>query len=420
MGRRATRTDMGDGTLRVSYILGCYPSLTETFIDREIQQLRDRAVEVELVSIRPPDGPLSPSQQALSRRVRYLLPVSLPGLLFAHLSAAIRRPRTYFGTLVWLMTRPHTHARFRTALHFGTGVYAAWTLRDRRDVHVHAHFVDRAATVALVASRLLDTTYSVTAHAQEIYVRPVLLKERISEAAFAVTCTEYNRRHLARLVGPRVASRIVRLYHGLDLAGLDGSDRRVRPEDPLLLAVAQLVERKGLRYLIEACRLLVDRGRHFRCEIVGNGPLRGDLEEMVHQLGLESVVMLAGPLSYPDVLERYRRALALVMPCIVASDGDRDGIPNVILEAMAAGVPVISTPVSGIPEVVRDGETGLVVGEADPAAIADAVERLMGDGDLVTRLGEGGRTLVHREFDLVRNVERLRERFVSIQQGSHA
>jgi glycosyltransferase involved in cell wall biosynthesis len=402
--------------MRISYIIGRYPVLTETFIDREIERLRARGVDLRIVAIRRPDPNLSPSQRELARSVTYLLPVSMLDVAKANIWG-LRRPRTYLGTLSWLLTRPHGRApRRRTALHFLTGVHAAWTLRDRRGVHLHAHFVDRAATVALVAARFLDATYSATAHAREIYVDPVLLPERFGGAVFAATCTEYNRVHLTRLLGDEVGSKIVRLYHGLDLAPY-GTERAARASDqgpPLLLAVAQLMERKGLRYLIEACQQLVARGRQVRCTIVGDGPLHTELENHVARLGLQEVVTLTGPLPHPEVVALVQRATAFVLPCIVADDGDRDGIPNVILEAMAGAVPVVSTPVSGIPEVVRDGETGLLVPERDAAAIADAVERLLDDPGLADRLGRAGRDLVRSEFDLDRNVDRLLERCVLV------
>jgi glycosyltransferase involved in cell wall biosynthesis len=409
----------GDGRLRLSYIIGTYPVLTETFIDREIKHLLDRGADLAIVSIRRPRTDLSPLQQELSRRVTYLLPVSVPRLVFAHLRAAISRPRTYFGTLAWLLTRDHGGApRRRTAYHFATGVYVAQLLRARRGIHLHAHFVDRAATVALVAARFLDTTYSVTAHAREIYVDAFLLRERIGQASFTATCTEYNRRYLADLVGPRIAGRLVRLYHGLDLhTFVEAGKSAPSSERPLILSVAQLTERKGLRHLVEACRLLKDRGRKFTCDIVGDGPLLEPLREQVRTLGLDDDVVLTGPLRYPDVVERYGRASAFVLPCIVAPDGDRDGIPNVILEAMAAAVPVVSTPVSGIPEVLREDDTGLVVPESDPVAIADAVERLLDDPALGQRLGRSARAFVTAEFDLERNIGRLIERFQSVTGG---
>ncbi|HEX2142115.1 MAG TPA: glycosyltransferase [Candidatus Limnocylindria bacterium] len=401
--------------MRLTYLHGRYPVLTETFIDREIQGLLDRGIDLKVISIRPTDDVLSPTQRNLKERVTYLLPASLPRIVVAHAWALLRRPRTYLWTLAWLLTRDHgAGPRHRTALHFGAGVYAAWVLRRRAGVHIHAHFVDRAATVALVASRLLGTTYSVTAHAREIYVDAVLLAERIGEAAFAVTCTEYNRQYLEAELGARATSRLIRLYHGISLAAYAAIDGRQLADPPLLLSVAQLWERKGLRYLVEACAQLRDRGLQFRCEIVGDGPQRAELQELIdrHQLG--GVVTLAGSLPHPDVVERYRRAAVFVLPCVVTDDGDRDGIPNVILEALAASVPVVSTMVSGIPEVVRDGETGRAVPERDAAAVADAIVAVLDDPKAAALMAERGRRLVEDEFDVQRNVDRLLERFAAV------
>ncbi|HEX6654704.1 MAG TPA: glycosyltransferase [Candidatus Limnocylindria bacterium] len=398
--------------LRLSYVIGRYPVLTETFIDREIQHLLDHGVDLEIVSIRRHDDNLSPAQRDLSQRVRYLLPPSIPSLALAHLTALFGRPRTYLGTLAWLLSRPHRNASHaRTAAHFATGIYVAWVLRRRHGIHLHAHFVDRAATVAMVAARFLDTTYSVTAHAQEIYVNPHMLRERLQLAAFVATCTEYNRAHLAGVVGHRDAGKIVRLYHGLPLSELGNGTAPAVADPPLLLSVAQLTERKGLQYLVRACGRLRDAGIAFRCEIVGDGPVRGALAALIHELHLEDGVVLTGPLPYLEVVARYARASAFVLPCIIAPNGDRDGIPNVILEAMAAGVPVVSTPVSGIPEVIHDDVTGLMVPEADVDGLASAITRLLGDAELRLRLGREARLFVEREFDMTRNLDRLMDQF---------
>lgn len=403
--------------LRLTYLHGRYPVLTETFIDREIQALLARGVDLRIVSIRPPSDDLSPAQRALSERVQYLLPASPARVAVALLWGLIRHFRTFLWTLAWLLSRDHGSAsRTRSALHFATGVYAAWRLRDRRGVHVHAHFVDRAATVALVASRLLGTTYSVTAHAREIYVNPALLRERIGEAAFAVTCTEYNRSHLRAELGERPTRRLLRLYHGMDLAraSTGAADAGAQRNPRLVLSVAQLWERKGLRYLVEACGVLRDRGTDVRCEIVGEGPQRDELQALIDRLEVGDRVVLAGAVPFPDVVERYRRSGIFVLPCIVTEEGDRDGIPNVILEAMASGLPVISTPVSGIPEVIRHEDTGLSVPERDAGAIADAVERLIADPGLGIALADRAGELVRAEFDLDRNVDRLLDQFRAV------
>jgi glycosyltransferase involved in cell wall biosynthesis len=402
-----------DAPLRLTYLHGRYPVLTETFIDREVQGLLERGVDLEIVSIRQPDQVLSPAQQTLRERVTYLLPVRWPSLVAALGWALIRRPFTLFRTLAWLLSRKHpAGTRHRTLFHFVTGVYAAWVLRARRGVPIHAHFVDRAATVALVASRLLDTTYSVTAHAREIYVDAFLLRERIGRAAFAVTCTEYNRTYLEEKLGRRATERLQRMYHGLDLEAYGGSQAgTVRDEPPLVLSVAQLWERKGLRYLVEACAILRDRGVSFRCAIVGEGPLRDELQSLIKARALVDCVELVGALRHPEVIALYHRATAFVLPCVVTEDGDRDGIPNVILEAMASSLPVISTGVSGIPEVIRAGETGWSVPERDPSAIAAALEQVIRDPDEALARAERARRLVAEEFDLNRNVDRLLDRF---------
>jgi len=312
--------------LRLTYLHGRYPVLTETFIDREIQRLLERGVDLKIVSIRRPSDDLSAPQRELSRRVEYLLPASPWRVAVALAWGLFLHPATFLWTLAWLLSRPHPPGtRARTALHFVTGVYAAYRLRDRRGVHIHAHFVDRAATVALVASRLLGTTYSVTAHAQEIYVNPVILRERIGEAAFAATCTEYNLQHLRRELGARATQRLYRLYHGMDLAVDREADGDGAERDPrLIISIGQLWERKGLRYLVKACGVLRDRGADVRCEIVGDGPLRGELEALIDELDLADRVLLTGPQPFPEVVRRYRRASVFVLPCIVTEEGDRE------------------------------------------------------------------------------------------------
>ena len=290
--------DVG-GPMRLTYLIGRYPVLTETFIDREILQLIERGVDLKLVSIRQPDAELSPRQRELRQRVTYLMPVSVVKL-------AVRTSPPSSGV------HARTSARWRgcspggTRTARGDGRCSISRPASTRPgccgggagVHIHAHLADRAATVALVASRFLDTTYSVTAHAREIYVAPVLLRERLGQAAFTATCTEYNRRHLATVVDPEVAGSILRLYHGLDLSTFIGSAGAAPAVDPpMLLSVAQLWERKGLEDLVRACRVLADRGVAASCRIVGEGPLRGRLEGLIAELDLGDRVVHRCPAS---------------------------------------------------------------------------------------------------------------------------
>lgn len=399
--------------LKIAYIIGTYPLLTTTFIDREIRLLRQRGVTVDIFSIRRSPRKLSAAQKALQEEVTYLLPVSPFLLLLAHLYFVLRQPLTYLRTLVFLLTRPHPtwQARGKTLLHYGEGVYAAYLVRGHAYDQLHAHFVDRATTVALIASRLLDIPYSATAHANDIYVDPVLLPEKVAEAKFLATCTNYNKTHLETILNNGQRDKVRCIYHGLDVSHYQ-PQARVATDRPLLLSVGQLKEKKGFSYLLEACRLLLDWGYDFRCTIVGEGPLRGQLEDQIRQLDLEESVTLLGALSHTEVIEAYRRTTIFVLPCILSADGDRDGIPNVILEAMAMGLPVVSTRHSGIPEVVEDGCNGLLVPPAAERPLAEALARLLDDGESRLKYGMKGRETIIESFTVESNVNKLLREFL--------
>lgn len=400
--------------LRLTYVVGTYPEPTTTFIDREIEAVARAGAEVRVVSIRRPVLRLSEHQRRLASRVRYVLPVRPAALVRSHLSMLWSRPSGYLGTLAYVLTRPHPslRARVKTALHFGVAVHVARLVRDRGTTdHVHAHFVDRAALVALVVSRLLGIPYSATAHANDIYVHPVLLPEKTSGAKFVATCTRFNEAHLYA-TGAAPQGRVRCIYHGLDLHAFAPNGRPARGR-PLLLSVGQLKEKKGFRHLLDACRVLADRGVPFECEIIGEGSQRSELEAAIHALGLEDRVALVGALPHEAVVRRYADATAFVLPCVTSPNGDRDGIPNVILEAMAMEVPVVSTRHSGIPEAVTDDVNGLLVPPGDAVALADALERLLGDEALRGRLGRSGRARVAEDFDIEVNARKLLTEFAA-------
>lgn len=399
---------------RVAYVIGTYPLLTTTFIDREVRLLRAWGDAVDIVSLRRPSSPQSPEQVDLAASTTYARPVSPLRLLRRHVYFLARRPRPYLGTLRTLITSPglSLNDRLRTAGHFGLGVSVAGQLREAGGcTRLHAHFIDRAATVAYVASKLLAVPYSVTAHASDIYVSPILLRTKVTGADFVATCTEYNQIHLRQAV-PEAAGKITLAYHGLELDHYDPTTRRAS-STPTLLAVGQLREKKGLLHLLTACRELVDRGLDVRCEIVGEGPQRSELERRVHDLGLDEIVVLRGALPHEAVIDAFRRAWLFVLPCVISGDGDRDGIPNVILEAMAMGLPVVSTCCSGIPEVVGHATTGLLVSPGDPGALADALDAVIHDPTGAARMGAEGRAVVLERFDAVGNVRTLRDQFAA-------
>ena len=394
--------------MNLVYIVGTYPLLTTTFIDREIVMLRQWGIDIQVVAIRRPDAgtPLSVTQKQLQQGVIYLLPVNWLDLLLSHLYFIVRRPRRLLQTVSYLLTRPHaTHkARLKTLLHCGEGVYAAYLLRERPFREFHAHFVDRAATVALVAGRLLDKAYSLSVHAgADIFVDPVLLDEKISEARHVATCTDFNKHYIERLTGRDLSRKMTHIKHGLELDKYPGARKRDK-ERPLILAVGQLVERKGFHQLIEACFQLKQRGYEFDCRIIGRGQEYQALQEQIVCRSLADSVVLCGALPHDEVIAWYQQATLFVLPCIQSRSGNLDGIPNVLAEAMAMELPVISTTISAIPELIDDEVNGLLVPPEDVPALTSAIASLLNDPVRCANLGTNARHYVVATFDVERNV----------------
>lgn len=402
--------------MRVAYVIGTYPLLTTTFIDREIDLLRSWDVDLDVVSIRQPTAMLSADQQDRRATVRYVRPAHARSVIAAQVRALASR--AYWSTLWELVREPHPswRARLRTAGHVAVGAQVAHLLRGRAPDRVHAHFVDRAAVVALTAARLLGVPYSATAHANDIYVDPVLLPLKLSRADFVATCTGFNLSHLRETLGA-AADGVELVYHGLDVEHYGGATRSSElgpssdPAPPRLLAVGQLKEKKGYAVLLDACAALMRDGRVFTCTIVGEGPDRADLERRIAELGLESVVELTGALGHDAVMTAYQQASVFVLPCLTTADGDRDGIPNVIIEAMASGLPVVSTRHSGVPEAVDHGVTGLLVAPGDAVELTAALAEVLDDAGLRRRLGTAGYERAADCFDIRTNTKDLYDRF---------
>jgi len=403
--------------LRLVYIIGTYPLLTMTYVDREIRLLRQWGVDLQVLAVRRQDAsiPISADQRgALQEGIIYLLPVDWVGFVISQFYFAVLRPQRYFKTLIYLLTRPHPRGearyltpRFMTFLHFIEGVYAAYLLRGRQFEELHAHTADRAATIALVVGRLLDKPYSLSIHAgHDIFVNPVLLAEKIMGARHIVTCTAYNKTYLENIIGQDLSHKMSHIHHGLDLTEYQPQPS-VSNGRPKILSVGRLSEKKGLVHLIRACRILKNQEYDFTCHIVGEGPQRPELRDLIRQLSLEDTVILHGALPYEEVIENYRQATLFVLPCIKSKDGDMDGIPNVLAEAMAMQLPVVSTDISGIPELVDNQVNGLLVRSGDDDALATAMARLLDDPALREKLAQNGRQSIGDTFDINRNVRKF-------------
>jgi colanic acid/amylovoran biosynthesis glycosyltransferase len=381
----------------VGYVLRKFPVLSETFILNEILALEARGVEVHVFPLAPTRDPRFHEGVGRMKATIHYVPgaAELRTLLRHARRLAARHPRTYRRQLLKVVAT----GRLALLWQFLQASYVADRARRVGVAHLHAHFANEPATVAQQASGLIGVPFSFTAHAFDIYraVNARLLARKLRDARFTVTVSRYNVDFL-RSVANGGGGRIELIRNGIDLDRFTPAPQP--PAGPFsILAVARLVEKKGLALLVEACRHLRDRGLDFRCEIVGKGAQRAELERQIRACDLAAHVHLAGPLPQQEIVERYQRAHVLVLPCIVGSDGNRDGLPVSIVEALACGLPVISTDVTGIPEAVRNGCNGLIVPQGDVPELAAAIERLMLDPALLGNLRAAARSSIQEEFD---------------------
>lgn len=402
---------------RVGYVVKRYPRYSETFVVREILAHEEAGLPIEIFSLRPPnDGHFQDLIARVKARVNYL---TLPGEGgYAEAMAAATRGASQLLRAIGLAKGelPSLWEQLEGMLEEDArDIYQALQLakevRQKHIQHLHAPFASDSATVARLGARLAGITYSITARAKDIFHDTVChdtLRDKFRDAAGIVTISEFHLAYLRQAYGP-LAAKVQRIYNGLDLREFSYQSPLDRP--PVILAVGRLVEKKGFADLLDACSLLARIGRPFRCRIVGAGPLMVDLISHIDRLNLRSHVELVGPLPQVEVIREMRRAAVLAVPCIVGQDGDRDGLPNVIQEALALGTPVVSTDVTGIPEVVIDDVTGLQVPQRDPAALAQALGRLLGDPTLRVRLASTARRLMEEEFDIRRNTAKRRALF---------
>ncbi len=390
---------------KVAYVVKRYPRYSETFIVNEILAHEAAGAELEIFSLRAPED-----------------------THFQDIISQVRAPVTYLPDRIrsayelWDLLQASAkvcpgiwrHLPLAAGIdsrELGHALALAVHVVTRGITHLHAHFASSSASVARLAAHFAGITYSFTAHAKDIFhedVDPADLRAKLGDAAAVVTVSDFNLRHF-QAEFPDCAGRVHRIYNGIDLERFAYRDPVAG--EPLILAVGRLVEKKGFGDLIEACALLVRDGVAFRCLIVGSGEEEAALRKHIARLGLEKWVSLEGPRPQREVIELMRAAAVMAAPCIVGADGNRDGLPTVLLEAMALGTPCVGTDVTGIPEVLRDGDTGLCIRQAAPAILANALHTLLDNPGLRLRLARNARALIEAEFDVQRNAARVFQLF---------
>jgi glycosyltransferase involved in cell wall biosynthesis len=380
-----------------------FPKLSETFILEEILGLERLGVPLRLYALATPTDTIVHPAVANVRAPLTLVPQLASGqwgqFATRHLRLFATNPLLYLSACV------SAFGRGRRGIHdFILAGWLAAQLRDDGVEHLHTHFISTPADVAELVSQLTALPFSISAHAKDIYLSDQTdLKRKLEAASFTVTCTEFNRQTLASIAPQAI---VHRMYHGVDRDQFQPKPLSVSAA-PLILSIGRLREKKGLDTLIDACRILYSRGQVFRCEIIGYGEEHDRLQALIVQHGLSKHVQLIGAQSREQIIESYARTAVYVQPSRIAADGDRDGIPNVLLEAMAMSLPVVASKVSGIPELIEHGINGLLVEPDNPESFADAITHLLKQPSLGVTLGSHARARVAEYFDNDRNLKLL-------------
>jgi colanic acid/amylovoran biosynthesis glycosyltransferase len=386
---------------RFAYLFERFPSFGQTFCYREVAELSRQGITPPIFSIRhPKDEPAQDWDARVIQRAHYLPEEK-------ELLEDVRRACKKGQLTAEIIDALDKWGRRTDFLRLYQAVYVGLRLQEMGISHVHAHFTGMAARTAFWVHRFFPVTFSFTAHANDIFAPrnfEIGLDKLVDTARVIVTVSDYAKKFLQERF-PEGADRIHRIYNGLNLVEFGRADFSSSP--PLILAVGRLIAKKGFADLICACGLIAERGKSFRCEIIGEGPLENELHGQIERLNLQNRVALSGAKPQGEVRQRLAAANVFVLPSIIDPERGMDNLPTVIMEAMATALPVVSTNIGGIPEMVIENETGFLLEPADASALADAIEKVIDDRLLAQRLGHAGYQRAHELFSIEKNVREL-------------
>ena len=384
-----------------AYLFERFPSFGQTFCYREVAELARQGITPSIFSVRnPKDEPPQDWDARIAKRVHYL-PEERELLDDVRQASKNRKltPEIVAALDEW--------GRRTDFLRLYQAVYVGLRLQEMGIGHVHAHFMGMAARTAFWIHKFFPLTFSFTAHANDIFAPrnfEVGLDKLVDTARVIVTVSDYAKKFLQERF-PERANRIRRIYNGLNLAEFGRADFSSAP--PLILAVGRLIAKKGFADLIGACGLIAERGKSFQCEIIGEGPLENELRGQIERLNLQNRVVLPGAKQQREVRQRLAAANVFVLPSVIDPEGGMDNLPTVIMEAMATGLPVVSTKIGGIPEMVVENETGFLLRPGDAVALADAIEKVINNLSLAQKLGQAGCERAQELFSIEKNVREL-------------
>lgn len=408
----------------IGYLLKGYPRLSETFILNEIFQLEQSGLQLEIFALRnPQESHVHETVKKIKAPVTYISDYPWrfwQKFLSANLRLFFSKPLTYLQSLKQAI---QYSLQQRDSSPFKRFVQAAFMVKVHLEkhpsnagggiTHLHAHFANDPTSMAYFVQQLSSIPFSFTAHAKDIYTQDQdFLQRKIGAAKFVITCTHYNHQLLTKL--GKDGTPIHPIYHGIDLDTFKSKPHIQFQATPHILSVGRLVPKKGFLILLDALHILASQGLDFCCNIVGDGPQQAELQQRIDQLGLNGRVNLLGKMSQTTLRTHYETADIMALACQITEDGDRDGIPNVLVEAMAMGIPIVSTNISGIPELVEHNVTGLLAAQKDASGLAQALKNLILQPELGQELAQAGQDKIIGQFNVEANARRVSTLFHNV------
>lgn len=400
---------------RVAYIITRFPTVTETFILREIVELEKQNWEVVLFPlIQDKASVIHPEALAWMDRAQFTPYISgstvkeFTRMLFANPVKFLQ----VLSKVIWFNI-PSPKFLVRALALYPKAIYIAKRIADENITHIHAHYATHPSLVTWVVKQFTGVDYSITVHAHDIFVQKAMLKPKIETARFIVAISEFNKKHLSEQIGAHTVAKTHIIHCGIKPEWYPFSTRTfdTRKERFEMLNIGSLRDYKGQKYLVEACQLLKQKNINFRCRIVGEGPERQALVDLIHKQNLGNEVELLGFLPEDQIAELLLKVHCYVQPSIITSSGKMEGIPVVLMEALASGVPVIATRISGIPELIRPNQTGVLIPQEDPEALAQAILELCQNYENAVYMAQKGKDLVLQEYTISGSVKHLSNLF---------
>lgn len=406
-------------TGKVAYILSRFPKVSETFILREMIALQERGVSIELFPLIVEKQSVVHDEAKPWLEKLYHYPWISPDVFWSNMRVFFRNPFVYLSIWSKMVFENISNLKFlaRALLIFPKAVRMSLEMQKIGIRHIHAHFATHPALAAWIIYRLTGISYSITVHAHDIYVSQTMLATKVRAASFIIAISEFNRRFLVAHVGEYIEEKIKIVHCGIDPARYARVTPSSEKEKFSVKSIGSLEAYKGMKYLIQACALLKEQNIPLHCEIIGEGLERPYLQEWVDRLALNDTVFLVGAKTQIEVAEALAEADCYVQPSVITETGKMEGIPVALMEALGSELPVVASDISGISELVRPGETGYLVSERDPEALAEAIGFVFQHPEQADALAKKGRELVEKEFNMTKNGARaasLFEEFLAV------